>query len=223
MGKDYYEVLGIRPNAGPEEIELAYRGRRSQYHPDRYANADGETQAWATSRMQEVNGAYAVLKDPAERALFDHVRQSHASGSAAHPRRPDAAPAPSLKEALGHLVFDDEPFERVFVSPHIPRKKLGGAIDSYGEGIRPKDVVALIDDTLFGGAREGILITESEIRFKGAFQPVDTRLLGCLKEISAERKYVYINGERYAELNIPNRDDLRTLFEAVTRYLQESA
>ncbi|UKE51173.1 DnaJ domain-containing protein [Xanthomonas translucens] len=221
MGKDYYEVLGIRPNAGPEEIELAYRGRRTQYHPDRYANADGETQAWATSRMQEVNGAYAALKDPAERALFDHVRQSQASGSAAHPRRPNAAPAP--KEALGHLVFDDEPFERVFVSPHIPRKKLGGAIQSYGEGIRPKDVVALIDDTLFGGAREGILITESEIRFKGAFQSVDTRLLGCLEEISAEGKYVYINGERYAELNIPNRDDLRTLFEAVTRYLQESA
>ena len=52
-----YDVLGIRPNAGRDEIELAYKGRRSQYHPDRYAQADAETQAWANACMQEVNAA----------------------------------------------------------------------------------------------------------------------------------------------------------------------
>ena len=53
-----YDVLGIRPNAGRDEIELAYKGRRSQYHPDRYAQADAETQAWANTCMQDVNAAY---------------------------------------------------------------------------------------------------------------------------------------------------------------------
>lgn len=37
---DPYDILGIRPNAGRDEIELAYKGRRSQYHPDRYAQSD---------------------------------------------------------------------------------------------------------------------------------------------------------------------------------------
>ncbi len=47
---DPYGVLGIRPSAGRDEIELAYKGRRSQYHPDRYAQSDAETQAWATGK-----------------------------------------------------------------------------------------------------------------------------------------------------------------------------
>lgn len=59
---DPYEILGIRLSAGGEEIELAYRGRRSQYHPDRYTSSDAETLNWATSKMQEVNQAYAALR-----------------------------------------------------------------------------------------------------------------------------------------------------------------
>ncbi|WP_140843607.1 J domain-containing protein [Variovorax guangxiensis] len=29
---DPYEVLGIRPDASEQELELAYRSRRAQYH-----------------------------------------------------------------------------------------------------------------------------------------------------------------------------------------------
>ncbi|HHA2706543.1 TPA: DnaJ domain-containing protein [Stenotrophomonas maltophilia] len=66
---DPCEILGIRPNAGRDEIEPAYKGRRSQYHPDRYAQSDAE--AWATGKLQAFNQAYAVLSDPEERARFD--------------------------------------------------------------------------------------------------------------------------------------------------------
>ncbi|UGB37247.1 J domain-containing protein [Frateuria soli] len=55
------EVLGIRPGASRNEIELAYRGRRSQYHPDRYAGEGPEAVAWATGKMKEVNTAYQAL------------------------------------------------------------------------------------------------------------------------------------------------------------------
>lgn len=75
---DPYEILGIRPNAGRDEIELAYKGRRSQYHPDRYAQSDAQTQAWATGKMQELNQAYAVLKDGAERSRFDQEQRNRA-------------------------------------------------------------------------------------------------------------------------------------------------
>ena len=43
----------------------------------------------------------------------------------------------------------------MFVAPDIPKKKLQAALDSYGERLRAQDVVVLIDDTVFGGAREG--------------------------------------------------------------------
>src|SRR5690606_8468176 len=78
-GMNPYDILGIRPNAGREEIELAYKGRRSQYHPDRYGQSDAQTQAWATGKMQELNQAYATLKDPEERDRFDNARTNRAS------------------------------------------------------------------------------------------------------------------------------------------------
>ena len=218
---DPYDILGIRPHAGREEIELAYKGRRSQYHPDRYGQSDAQTQAWATGKMQELNQAYAALKDPEERARFDNARTYRASQSEPPPQAAPR-PRPTLREALQGLEFNGEPFERVFVAPHIPLKKLHGALDNYGQGLRPKDVVVLIDNTLFGGAREGVLITETEIRHKAPFERLDERLLGCLSDITAEGKYVYIHGERYAELNMPDESDLEQLFQVVTRYLQET-
>ncbi|WP_372362103.1 J domain-containing protein [Xanthomonas sp. NCPPB 1325] len=226
MGKGYYEILGIRANAGPKEIELAYRGRRSQYHPDRYANSDAETLDWATSRMQEVNQAYAALRDPVSRARVDEdVRTKSArppgTADATCARESEQSYALTLVQALDGLALNGEPLERIFIAPHIPNKKLAGALESYGQGLQPQDVVVLIDDTLFGGAREGVLITEAQIRCKAVFQPVEIRLLGVLSAITTEGKYVYINGERFADLNMPNKDDLKALFKGVSRYLQQ--
>jgi hypothetical protein len=120
------------------------------------------------------------------------------------------------------LEFSNEPFERVFVAPQIPRKKLLGALGSYGEGLRAQDVVVLIDDTVFGGAREGVLITEAQIRGKAKFEAVDTRLLGCLTQITAHRAHIRIHGESFITLSIPNPDDLRLLFEAVSEHLKQT-
>ncbi|QND79217.1 J domain-containing protein [Pseudoxanthomonas mexicana] len=75
---DPYEVLGIRPNSGRDEIELAHKGRRGQYHPDRYPQSDVQIQAWAASKMQELNQVCAVLSNREERDRSDegHVYRS---------------------------------------------------------------------------------------------------------------------------------------------------
>ncbi|WP_313173682.1 J domain-containing protein [Stenotrophomonas sp.] len=223
--EDHYEVLGVRPEAPLWEIELAYRGRRSQYHPDRYVAGDASSVAWATAKMQAVNKAYAVLKDPDQRERFDRTQASPSPSPQPQPERakaPEPPPLRSLREALEGLEFSNEPFERVFVAPHIPRKKLQGALDSYGERLRAQDVVVLIDDTVFGGAREGVLITETQIRCKTKFEQAEIRLLGCLTEITAQGAHIRIHGEPFITLSVPNADDLRRLFRAVSHYLQET-
>ncbi|MCC4610014.1 J domain-containing protein [Xanthomonas campestris] len=222
LDKDHYEALGIRPNAGPDEIELAYRGRRSQYHPDRYASSDQETLDWATSKMKEVNEAYAALTDPALRAQVDEcLRRSAKRREQTTSQKPEASPPrETLLESLQRVVLTDEPIKRIYIAPQIPEQKLARALASYGTDLQPQDVIALVDDSFFGGARVGLLITEAQIRFKEAFRPADVRLLGALAEITAHGGHVSINGHGCADLNMPSKNDLKSLCQAITHHLQ---
>lgn len=67
-----YEVLGVPSSATAEEIRTAYRRLTLAYHPDR--NSSPGASDW----MAQINRAYAVLSDPAQRAAYD--RQQRAAG-----------------------------------------------------------------------------------------------------------------------------------------------
>lgn len=73
--QDYYQVLGVLPNAEQIVITAAYRALASQYHPDRWNGDPSE----ATRRMAEVNVAYGVIGDPIKRKEYDKQR-NNASG-----------------------------------------------------------------------------------------------------------------------------------------------
>lgn len=168
---DPYEILGVRPSAGSDEIELAYKGRRSQYHPDRYTQSDAETQAWATARMQDVNEAYRVLTSPELRAGVDRRRSPN--GTAEHPsQQARPAPAQNAIDAASVLLKPEWEWfhDKVYARPNIPHKKLEGAIASYAPGVSPGAVLVLLDDTLFGGAKEGLLVTNDAIYCKQKFE-----------------------------------------------------
>lgn len=67
---DHYETLQVSRTAEPEVIERAYRALSMKYHPDRVPDRD---RARATRRMQAINEAYRVLRDPGSRARYDAV------------------------------------------------------------------------------------------------------------------------------------------------------
>ncbi|MDZ4340724.1 MAG: DnaJ domain-containing protein [candidate division NC10 bacterium] len=69
--KDYYRILGVSPEATPEEIKRAYRRLALENHPDRNRGDRG-----AEDRFKAISEAYAVLIDPEKRRQYDAFRQA---------------------------------------------------------------------------------------------------------------------------------------------------
>lgn len=65
--RDYYQVLGVSPNAGSDEIRRAYRQLARRYHPD----ISGDDQVGS---FREATEAFSVLRDPRRRRAFDATK-----------------------------------------------------------------------------------------------------------------------------------------------------
>lgn len=69
---DYYELLGLKKTAVPNEIKDAYFNRAKQYHPDRIGGVpDPEVKEKANFVFAEMNKAYATLGDENKKAEYD--------------------------------------------------------------------------------------------------------------------------------------------------------
>lgn len=65
MGKDYYKILGVAPNASDKEIRQAYRDLT------RDLQSAGPNDQAAQDRLNQVNEAFQVLSDPNDRQQYD--------------------------------------------------------------------------------------------------------------------------------------------------------
>jgi curved DNA-binding protein CbpA len=65
--KDYYRLLGVRPDATVLLIKKAYRKLAKQYHPDVNHSPD------AADRFREITEAYDTLTDPDRRRRYDRL------------------------------------------------------------------------------------------------------------------------------------------------------
>ncbi|MCU1435571.1 MAG: molecular chaperone DnaJ [Pseudarthrobacter sp.] len=77
---DYYDVLGVKPAASPQEISRAYRALMRAHHPDL---DDGAAEGGELSRREllQIMQAFSVLRDPAQRAAYDQSRAGAGTGT----------------------------------------------------------------------------------------------------------------------------------------------
>lgn len=75
MGKDYYQILNIQPDANEEEIKKAYKRLALKLHPDKNSAVDAE------DRFKEIKEAYEVLSDKSKRDKYDRFGEEGLNAS----------------------------------------------------------------------------------------------------------------------------------------------
>jgi hypothetical protein len=66
-------VLGVAPDASQEQLKAAHRALIRRHHPDLAPPAE---RAAATRRVQDLNVAYGLVRDPQRRAEYDRARRA---------------------------------------------------------------------------------------------------------------------------------------------------
>ncbi|XP_034048650.1 dnaJ homolog subfamily C member 21 [Thalassophryne amazonica] len=74
--KCHYEVLGVKRDAGDDDLKKAYRKLALKWHPDKNLNSAEE----AAEQFKLIQAAYDVLSDPQERAWYDNHREALLKG-----------------------------------------------------------------------------------------------------------------------------------------------
>ena len=141
--KDYYAILGIPRAASADEVRKAYRSKAREQHPDL------DRRPGATGRFQELAEAYAVLRDPEQRARYDRlgarwrdgdeIDAASAGASGTAPRWPGARPETEH--------FSD--FFRAFFGGDRGNFDFAGVVDEgLPEFERPMEVALPVDVAL---------------------------------------------------------------------------
>jgi hypothetical protein len=158
---DPFALLGVSPDASPEELAAAYRRLAKEWHPDRQSTSEA---AW---KMAQINSAYDAARDAIGRGRPGGATPAEASTPDATRRggsRIGAWLEPGLRRALGpellQALHDREPVRLVvptstWASPQTrlavtDRRLLWLLEDAIGDRVRwlRFDAVAAIDHRL---------------------------------------------------------------------------
>jgi curved DNA-binding protein len=156
--KDYYEVLGVSPDAEKKVIKQTYRDLAKKYHPD--VNPGNKA---AEDKFKTINEAYQVLSDTEKRKKYDELRAQYQQWQQAGGRQQDfnwqnwsAQPGHGVHvqyaspEDLEDLFGSASPYSDFFnnIFGQVSGRGRGGSRGTASNPRRGRDVEDEIDLTL---------------------------------------------------------------------------
>lgn len=111
--------------------------------------------------------------------------------------------------------------DRIHVAPNIPPKTLRNAIASYGRDLADKDVLILIDDTVFRGGRRGAIVTET------VFASHDSDGDECFVDFGIglsfrnNKRKLYINDAFVAHFALPDDREMDKVLAVIDKHAQQ--
>lgn len=120
-----------------------------------------------------------------------------------------------LRQAVKSYAGKSEPFH--FKLPEeLKKSQIQNAIQKYAKGVRPEDVVALMDTTLFGNGKNGYLMTEHKI-YQSSFK-VECDLDGivsCSRKKKSDTLILHYSSGEDQELYMNAYPELEDLFKRI--------
>jgi hypothetical protein len=100
----------------------------------------------------------------------------------------------------------------IFFEPNIPMDRLMSAIGAYAPGTKPESVLALIDNTMRGNAKDGGMLTTSQMIAHNMWQkPTSIALTGIMSVGFNEgmTSRLLFNGVQFLDINYPSKPAMR--------------
>jgi curved DNA-binding protein len=167
--KDYYDILGVKPDASEADIKTAYRKLARKYHPDKNKEAGAE------EKFKAINEANEVLRDVEKRRAYDQLRAGgYRSGE-------QFRPPPNWGQGQGFDFGDagEGDFSDFFES--LFGRGGGGARQGAPRPRRGRDVQAHVEidlQTAFDGGRTRLSLDDGsgkervlEVKIPAGIQP----------------------------------------------------
>ncbi|MDQ7094951.1 J domain-containing protein [Desulfosporosinus sp. PR] len=188
--KDYYQSLGVSPEADEKTIKKAYQKLAKKYHPD--VNPGDKS---AEAKFKEVTEAYQAISDPEKRRKYDELRQDYQQWQTRGGRgdfdwgRWQAQPGSGSQQTY---TMSPEDFAEIF----------GGGSARSG-GFHSTEGFSDFFSTLFGGGQGfGFGGSSAGVRAR-AGQDFEVEVEVTLEEAYHGTKRLVRTGEKQIEAKIP--------------------
>jgi len=191
--KDYYEILGVAPNADKKVIKQTYRQLARKHHPD--VNPGNKE---AEEKFKTINEAYQVISDEKQRKKYDELRGQYQQWQKSGGRQQDfdwqnwsaqpgkgAGAQYATAEDLEDLFGNESPYSDFFSNIFGQARKGDRRQSAPPSPRRGRDVEYEVDLTLeeaFRGTERALEIDGHRIQASiplGVRTGTRVRLAGC--------------------------------------------
>ena len=113
----------------------------------------------------------------------------------------EPAGSPDNFRAQVRQIFTDKRFhlvgDNIYLAPEIPGKKFANALNTFAMGVNGNDALLLIDNTIFGSAKDGCLMTDEALywhNMNGPFRKLELSALSHVRfDAGVVVKELYFN------------------------------
>ena len=109
--------------------------------------------------------------------------------------------------------------EKTWMAPDIPGKKARSAIAAYAHRVREGDILFLFDETVFGSADRGLILTETHIHVKALFEPPASYAFTTMKKVGAAQSVIMVDGRLIIDLALAQKVTITRLCDLLNAHV----